>query len=163
MASSCNIKDQFHKFFPEMLKCLKNSPALQELPPMQEWVEKVVTIFYKSVLVTHFHVVYIDCWIQLEGRENEPWHGCRGKLHDFQESQSIRRRKDNSYSTWLGCWNGTLFDFLLILLANTYALSVLLFQISVYLSLLLLQLPKYDSFSLCRDHLWHFILLKRNQ
>ncbi|KAI9561789.1 hypothetical protein GHT06_012750 [Daphnia sinensis] len=42
MASSCKIKDQFHEFFPEMLRCLKNSPPLHELPSMQEWVEKIV-------------------------------------------------------------------------------------------------------------------------
>lgn len=42
MASSCKIKDQFHEFFPEMLRCLKNSPPLHKLPSMQEWVEKIV-------------------------------------------------------------------------------------------------------------------------
>nr|CAH0105352.1 unnamed protein product [Daphnia galeata] len=42
MASSCKIKDQFHKFFPEILRCLKSSPTLNELPSMQQWIEKVV-------------------------------------------------------------------------------------------------------------------------
>ncbi|XP_046650014.1 farnesyl pyrophosphate synthase-like isoform X2 [Daphnia pulicaria] len=42
MTSSCKIKDQFHKFFPEILRCLKSSSTLSELPSMQLWIEKIV-------------------------------------------------------------------------------------------------------------------------
>lgn len=40
MANS-QIPQQFLDFFPELLGIMKNLPLLEELPEMQEWVEKV--------------------------------------------------------------------------------------------------------------------------
>merc|ERR1712116_65997 len=41
MANS-QISKQFLDFFPELLEILKNSPILEELPDMQDWIVKIV-------------------------------------------------------------------------------------------------------------------------
>lgn len=48
MAKMLEVKDKFMGFFPELLDQLKQSPALQELPAMQEWIEKVFYVHIPS-------------------------------------------------------------------------------------------------------------------
>ena len=64
MASSCKIRNQFYDFFPEILKCLKKSQVLQELPLMEEWTGKVSTLM--SITCPYIFILFIlilDCWI----------------------------------------------------------------------------------------------------